>query len=72
MKVKLRDPLACLCPHAAVAIVALTLSLVPGTGRGQITSEQANQIRAGIEDRIEALTILGGDFGLASGVFRSS
>ncbi|MGC2461397.1 MAG: hypothetical protein WA446_10575 [Steroidobacteraceae bacterium] len=71
MQVKLRDPLACLCPHAAVAIVALTLSLVPGTGRGQITSEQANQIRAGIEDRIEALTILGGDFGLASGVFRS-
>jgi hypothetical protein len=71
MNVKLRDPLARLCPHTAVAIVALALSLVPGTGRGQITSEQAKQIRAGIEDRIEALTILGGDFGLASGVFRS-
>ncbi len=71
MNVKLRDPLARLCPHTAVAIVALALSLVPGTGRGQITSEQANQIRASIEDRIEALTILGGDFGLASGIFRS-
>ena len=51
--------------------MALALSLLPGTGRGQITSEQANQIRAGIADRIEALSILGGDFGLASGVFRS-
>jgi hypothetical protein len=71
MNVKPRDSLARLCPHTAVAIVALTLSLVPGTGRGQITSEQANQIRAGIADRIEALSILGGDFGLASGVFRS-
>jgi hypothetical protein len=68
---KLRDPLARLCPQTAVAVVALALSLVPGTGQGQITSGQANQIRAGIEDRIEALTILGGDFGLASGIFRS-
>ncbi|MGO9762391.1 MAG: hypothetical protein ACLP1Q_14135 [Solirubrobacteraceae bacterium] len=71
MNAKLRDPLARLCPHTAVAIVALALSLVPGTGQGQITSELANQIRAGIEDRIEALSILGGDFGLASGVFRT-
>jgi hypothetical protein len=55
----------------AVVVVALALSLVPGTGRGQITSGQASQIRAGIEDRIEALTILGGDFGVASGTFRS-
>jgi hypothetical protein len=69
MNVKLRDLLARLCPHTA--IVALALSLVPGTGRGQITSEQANHIRAGIEDQIEALTILGGDFGLANGIFRS-
>jgi hypothetical protein len=71
MNVKLRDPLARLCPDTAVAIVALALSLLAGTGRGQITSEQANQIRTGVEDRIEALTILGGDFGLASGAFRS-
>jgi hypothetical protein len=71
MNVKLRDPFARLCSHTVVAIAALALSLVPGTGQGQITSGQATQIRAGIEDRIEALTILGGDFGVASGTFRS-
>jgi hypothetical protein len=70
----LRDLLphrASVTPAGAFSILVLALSLVPGTGRGQITSDQANQIRLGIEDRIEALTILGGDFGLASGIFKS-
>jgi hypothetical protein len=47
------------------------LALPPGAGRCQITPGLADEIRAGIENRIEALTILGGDFGLSDGSFRS-
>jgi hypothetical protein len=54
-----------------MAVSMLAVTAVPSTAFGQITPEVANQIRAGIEDRIEALTILGGDFGLSSGTFRS-
>jgi hypothetical protein len=68
---KLHDSLARSCPQATAAIVALGMSLLPGTGRCQISPNQANQIRTAIENRIEALTILGGDFGLAGGTFRS-
>ncbi|GAC1456758.1 MAG: hypothetical protein PVSMB1_06490 [Gemmatimonadaceae bacterium] len=48
------------------------IALLPCAARCQITPSQANDIRAGIENRVEALTILGGDFGLASGSFKSS
>jgi hypothetical protein len=58
-------------PQCIVAIVSLAMSLLPGTGRCQISPNQANQIRTGIENRIEALTILGGDFGFADGSFKS-
>jgi hypothetical protein len=47
------------------------LALLPCAARCQITPSQANQIRTGIENRIEALTILGGDFGFSDGSFRS-
>ena len=40
--------------------------------RCQITPEEASQIRTAIGDRIEALTILGGDYGLAGASFRST
>jgi len=72
MIVKVCDRLAPSCPLTAIAIVALVVSLLPVTGWCQIAPDQANEIRAGIENRIEALTILGGDFGLAGGSFRSS
>ena len=49
----------------------LLLGLLPRAGRCQISPDQANLFRTGIENRIEALTILGGDFGLAGGSFRS-
>ncbi len=44
---------------------------LPSIGYGQITPDVAGQVRAGVENRIEALTILGGDFGLSDGFFRS-
>lgn len=47
------------------------LALLPGVCRCQITPEQANAIRAGIGDRIEALAILAGDLGLSGGKFTS-
>jgi hypothetical protein len=55
----------------AVAISMLAAGALPRAAFGQITPTLANQVRVGVEDRIEALTILGGDFGLSSGVFRS-
>jgi hypothetical protein len=58
-------------PTVALAIWMLAMSALPRAAFGQITPALASQVRAGVEDRIEALTILGGDFGLSSGVFRS-
>jgi len=53
--------------------LALTLmGLLPASALSQITPDQANQIRNTLSERIEALTILGGDFGLAGGTFRST
>ncbi len=57
--------------RGAASAVLLT-ALLPGAARCQITPSQANEIRAGIENRIEALTILGGDFGLSDGTFMSN
>ena len=55
----------------ALGIMTALLLLSPGFARGQITPQQAAQIQNAIGNRIEALTILGGDFGLAGGLFRS-
>jgi hypothetical protein len=55
--------------------VALGWILIIGfaaPARAQITPAQASQIQGSIGDRIEALTILGGDYGLAGGTFRST
>src|ERR1700722_5514022 len=49
----------------------LGASALPNLAYGQITREVADQVRSGIENRIESLTILGGDFGLTDGTFRS-
>ncbi|HTT02895.1 MAG TPA: hypothetical protein VMG11_12495 [Steroidobacteraceae bacterium] len=56
----------------AIATGALLLCAFPHTARCQITPEQVAELRNVIGDRIEALTILGGDFGLAGGTFRST
>jgi hypothetical protein len=55
----------------AVAVVAV-LSVLPARAHAQITPEELADLRNTLGNRIEALTILGGDFGLAGGTFRSS
>lgn len=61
---------ACSCRAAIIALGALILK--PGIGKSQITTAQTAQIRGTTGARIEALTILGGDFGLSDGQFRST
>ena len=54
-----------------LAALMLAVNALPSTGFAQITPAVADQVRTGLEDRIEALTILGGDFGLSDGTFRA-
>ena len=65
------DFLARSCSQRGAAAALVLLALLPHAARCQITPPQANEIRTGIENRVEALTILGGDFGLADGSYRS-
>jgi hypothetical protein len=58
--------------HRGPAVALVLMAVLPGLALGQISPEQANQIRNAIGDRIEALTILVGDYGLAGGSFRST
>ena len=52
-------------------MVVLVLSaLCPYSAQCQITQGEADSIRNAIGSRVEALTILGGDFGLAGGSYR--
>lgn len=55
-----------------LAPLGFLLALYPHSVRGQITPDQETQIRSAIGDRVEALTILGGDYGLTGGAFRST
>lgn len=59
------------CRGAAAIAALIALSLEPGVGQSQITHEQTAQIRSTTGARVEALTILGGDFGLSDGNFKS-
>lgn len=60
------------CPRAAAAIAAALAALAPLCAECQITPEQASQLRDAIGNRVEALTILGGDYGIAGADFRST
>lgn len=51
---------------------SLLCGLLPGLAWGQFTPEETSQIRRALTTRIEALTILGGDFGLSGGSFSST
>jgi len=53
-------------------IACALLGLGPGTGRTQISPQEASQLRAQLGTRVEALTILGGDFGLSDGRYKST
>ena len=59
-------------PRAAASLGAVLVSLFPVSGPCQITPEQASQLRNAIGNRVEALTILGGDYGIAAADFRST
>jgi hypothetical protein len=54
-----------------VTIAMLGVSALPNLACAQITPGVVNQVRSGVENRIESLTIIGGDFGLSDGTFRS-
>ena len=60
------------CPRAAAVIAAALAALAPLCAECQITPEQASQLRDATGDRVEALTILGGDYGIAGASFRST
>jgi Solitary outer membrane autotransporter beta-barrel domain len=67
-----RRSAACFCLRAIAAIAFTVLGLKPDIGKSQITPQQTNQLRGTIGARIEALTILGGDFGFSDGHFNST
>jgi hypothetical protein len=56
----------------AALVASLILGLRPETAESQISSAQTRQLRNSIGTRIEALTILGGDFGLSDGSLKST
>lgn len=71
-KVKASGSSAHSCLRAAAMIALAVFGLRPDRGNSQITPEQTTQIRSTTGARIEALTILGGDFGLSDGSFKSN
>jgi len=60
------------CLRAGAAIGVILAGLLPLSARSQITPAQADQIKSGIGNRVEALTILGGDYGVSGGSFHST
>jgi hypothetical protein len=52
-------------------LLLLAAVALPATGLAQISPSQANSIRGTEENRIEALTILGSDYGFSDGLFHS-
>jgi len=57
--------------QASIWIALLVLGL-PLTARAQIAPDQANEIRNAIGNRVEALAILAGDYGITGGDFRTT
>ena len=60
------------CLRAGAAMGSVLVSLLPQGARCQITPGQANQIKSAIGQRVEALTVLGGDFGVSGGSYKTS
>jgi len=59
-------------PRTAGVSAAILVGLLPAGAECQITPAQASQLRNAIGNRVEALTILGGDYGIAAANFRST
>jgi hypothetical protein len=60
------------CLHAGASIGLILAGQLPRVAHSQITPAQANQFRSGIANRVEAATILGGDYGLGDGSYNST
>ena len=59
-------------PRVVVLVASLLLSSLPDSAEAQLSMGQARAIQDAIGARVEALTILGGDFGFSDGTFHST
>lgn len=62
----------CAAGRLLAAVAGAALCIAPPPSAAQISPLEQSQIRASIANRIEALTILGGDFGFNDGNFTSN
>ena len=58
--------------YLCLPIAWMIFGSVPEVCRSQITPQESTQLRTVLGNRIEALTILGGDFGLSDGHYKST
>ena len=58
--------------RVVVLVAPLLLSSIPGSAEAQLSMSEARAIQDAIGARVEALTILGGDFGFSDGTFHST
>lgn len=70
--VKRRPFLRRSCAQLVAASGLVLLAFLPRFAQSQITPDVASQLRSLSGNRVEAFTILGGDYGLAGGSFRST
>ncbi|HTT42383.1 MAG TPA: hypothetical protein VMG33_04875 [Steroidobacteraceae bacterium] len=59
-------------PPAGIWLAWLLLALQPLAAFAQISPDEANEIRNAIGNRVEALSILAGDYGITGGDFRTT
>ena len=57
---------------SSAVIAASLLTLAPGPAAAQLTPEQVADYRSGLGRRVEAITILGGDYGASGASFSTS
>jgi Solitary outer membrane autotransporter beta-barrel domain len=60
------------CLRGGASIGLILAGQLPLSAQSQITPAQAEQIRTAINNRVEAITILGGDYGLGDGTYNST
>jgi hypothetical protein len=58
--------------RAGASLGLILVCQLPLCARAQIAPAQADQIKSGIGNRVEAMTILGGDYGLGGGTYDST
>jgi hypothetical protein len=60
------------CLRGGASVGLILAGQLPLSAQSQITPGQADQIRSTINNRVEAITILGGDYGLGDGTYNST